>query len=93
MTTAAEHTESKILALVSKRSGLTLEDIPANLPNSTWNQVFASVDKLSRQGAISLRRRGRVYELWAHSPSEPANGSQQRSTSQYDSSKSPLQPL
>jgi len=68
MTTAAEHTESKILALVSERRCITLEEIPACLPDSTWNQVFASVDKLSRQGAINLQRRGYAYELRALTP-------------------------
>jgi len=73
MTTAAEHTESQILALVSERGCMTLEEIPPSLTGSTWNQVFASVDKLSRQGAINLRRRGYAYELCALSPPDHMN--------------------
>jgi len=93
MTVASANTELKILALVQERKRVALEDIQGALPDSTWNQVFAGIDRLSRQGTISLRRRGRMYELYAHSPSEPAHGQLSRLTSQHDSSKSPLQPL
>jgi len=75
MTMVAEQTESKILALVYERRCIALEEIPACLPDSTWNQVFASVDKLSRQGAVSLQRRGHDYELYARPPVGPTNGS------------------
>lgn len=69
MNTAAEHTEAKILTIVQERGSIVLEKLLPCLPESTWNQVFTSVDALSRQGAICLRRRGFDYELWAPSPS------------------------
>lgn len=75
MTIVEEPTESKILAIVYERRCIALEEISACLPDSTWNQVFASVDKLSRQGTVSLRRQGHDYELYARSPVGPTNGS------------------
>ena len=69
MNTVAGQTESKILAIVHEGGSILLEDLPSCLPESTWNQVFTSVDELSRQGAICLRRRGFDYQLLAPSPS------------------------
>lgn len=69
MSTAAEHTKAKILVIVHERGSILLEKLLPCLPESTWNQVFTSVDALSRQGAICLRRRGFDYELWALSSS------------------------
>jgi hypothetical protein len=69
MTTAAALTEARILAIVHKRGSILLEQLPSCLPGSTWNQVFLSVDALSRQGAVRLRRRGWDYEVWVPTPS------------------------
>jgi hypothetical protein len=68
MTTAAAHTEAKILAIVHEQGRILLEQLPSYLPGSTWNQVFLGVDALSRQGAIRLRRRGSDYEVWTPAP-------------------------
>ena len=70
MNAVAGYTEGKILAIVHERGSIVMEKLLSYLPESTWNQVFTSVDALSRQGAICLRRRGFDYELWAPSSSE-----------------------
>jgi hypothetical protein len=69
MNAVAGHTEGKILAIVHEQGSIAMEQLLSCLPESTWNQVFTSVDELSRRGAICLRRRGFDYELWAPSPS------------------------
>lgn len=69
MNAIAGHTEGKILAIVHERGFILLEKLLPCLPESTWNQVFTSVDALSRRGAICLQRRGFDYELWVPSPS------------------------
>lgn len=56
---------AKLLALVQERQCISLEELPACLPELTWNQVFLLVDELSRQALIRLRRRGFEYELRA----------------------------
>ena len=63
---------SKILALIHTQEGIGLEELPSHLPDLTWNQIFASVDALSRQGIICLRRQRSDYVLWL-APSPPAD--------------------
>lgn len=60
--------EAKILAVVQERRHILFEHLTARLPELTWNQVFATVDELSRRGLICLRRRGFEYELRASFP-------------------------
>lgn len=67
MNTTSGCVESKILVIVHERGSIVMEKLLPCLPESTWNQVFTSVDALSRRGAICLRRRGFDYELWAPS--------------------------
>lgn len=86
MNAVAGYTEGKILAIVHERGSIVMEKLLSCLPESTWNQIFTSVDALSRQGAICLRRQGFDYELWAPSPSAPglAERTATPSTAQYD---------
>jgi hypothetical protein len=44
---------------------LTFEEINAKLPGLTWNQIFLSVDALSRRGEVILNRRGFEYQAIA----------------------------
>ncbi|MGE0642141.1 MAG: hypothetical protein AB7P24_00580 [Nitrospira sp.] len=57
----------KLLKIVQEQRHIPLEQLVVKLPECTWNQVFSIVDELSRRQAISLRRRGFEYELWAGS--------------------------
>jgi hypothetical protein len=86
MNTVAGRTEAKILAIVHERGSILLEAILSCLPELTWNEVFTSVDKLSRRGAICLRRRGFDYELWSSSPpvAGPAESTITSSTARND---------
>ncbi len=64
----ASHLNSEflILELVRARKSLTLEQVVTLLPELSWNQVFRTVDELSRSGEIILLRRGFQYEVeWA----------------------------
>ena len=55
--------ECLILELLSMRNSLTLEQVVTLLPELSWNQVFKTVDELSRRGEIILLRRGFEYEV------------------------------
>ena len=59
--------ETLILQLLSScRGSLTFEQMIAHLPPQlTWNQIFLTVDRMSRQGHVMLRRRGYEYEVRA----------------------------
>lgn len=55
--------EGLILDLLSARKSLTLQQVVTLLPQLSWNQIFRTVDELSRRGDIILLRRGFEYEL------------------------------
>ena len=60
--------ESLIAELLRARRSLTLEKVVALLPELSWNQVFRTIDDLSRRGEIVLLRRGFDYEVeWVSS--------------------------
>jgi hypothetical protein len=64
--------EILILELLRVRRSLTLEQMVTLLPELSWNQVFKTVDELSRRGKIILLRRGFDYEVERISSREPA---------------------
>lgn len=65
MANRVQNNEQLIMALLQSRQPLQLEQIVVMLPELSWNQVFQTVDALSRRGEILLRRRGFEYELVA----------------------------
>ncbi len=62
------YTSEKLILDVLRSSvvPLSFEEIIARLPDLSWNQVFLSVDAMSRRGEIILRRQGYEYEVHAH---------------------------
>ena len=64
--------EFRILELVQMRKSLTLGQVVTLLPELSWNQVFKTIDELSRRGNIILLRRGFDYEIERVSPKQPA---------------------
>ena len=64
--------ESRILELVHLRKSLTLEQVVNLLPELSWNQVFKTIDELSRHGKIILLRRGFDYEIERVASRQPA---------------------
>ncbi len=71
-TTISLNSEYLILRLLRARKSLTLEQVVSLLPELSWNQVFTTVDELSRKGKIILLRRGFKYEVEWTSLKEPA---------------------
>jgi hypothetical protein len=48
--------ESAIRQELAQVGACTLEELNERLPYSSWNQVFAAVDRLSRAGTVTLHR-------------------------------------
>ena len=48
--------ESAIHQELARVGTCTLEELNERLPYSSWNQVFAAVDRLSREGTVILQR-------------------------------------
>ena len=57
-------TDDRVLDVIVRSPGCTLEDIMLACPDLTWNQVFIAIDHLTREGALMLKPKGRgVYTL------------------------------
>ena len=63
--------ESAILHVVAQRASCTLDELLLTLTNFTFNQVLISVDRLSREGRVTLRRPTQFTYLISHLLSEP----------------------
>jgi hypothetical protein len=48
--------ESAIHQELARIGTCTLEELNERLPYSSWNQVFAAVDRLNRAGTVILQR-------------------------------------
>ena len=55
--------ESLVLEALQSDETLTMDSLTERVPQLSWSELFAIVDRLSRQGAIMLRRRGFQYEV------------------------------
>ena len=51
--------ETTILRELVRIGPCAFDDLALALRDYSWNQVFAAVDRLSRQGRLALRRPGR----------------------------------
>jgi predicted transcriptional regulator len=54
--------DEKIIAALKKSGPLTIEEM-SSIPGMSWVRVFSAVDRLSRIGAVSLRRVGLAYQV------------------------------
>ena len=58
--------DSLILKVLrSTAQPLTCEEINARIPELSWNQIFLSIDAMSRRGQVILNRRGFEYQATA----------------------------
>ena len=55
-------TDEKIIAALKRNGPLTIEEM-SSIPGMSWVRVFSAVDRLSRSGAVSLRRIGLAYQV------------------------------
>jgi hypothetical protein len=63
MTPVTDENEALVLQHLQTAHPVILDQIVEDTPELSWNQIFQTVDALSRRGVISLRRRGFEYEL------------------------------
>ena len=48
-----------ILEAIARLPGCRIEEVLSLHPDLTWNQVFAEIDRLSREGALLVTLKGR----------------------------------
>ena len=63
MITSRIEVETAIVQHIEAQGFCTMEALVHSLPHFTFNQVFFTVDRLSREGKISLRRPSRFAYL------------------------------
>ena len=65
----------RLLETVSRSPGCLLEELVLDCPDLTWNQVFLTVDQLSRTGQLLLAKKGPgVYAVRVAAPAISATG-------------------
>lgn len=47
-----------ILGMVKQSQECDMEELTSHCPQATWNQVFLTLDNLSRAGQVTLRQQG-----------------------------------
>ena len=63
MTPITKENEALVLQHLQIAHPVILDQLVEDTPELSWNQIFQTVDALSRRGVISLRRRGFEYEV------------------------------
>jgi hypothetical protein len=56
---AQYHMDHRPLEVIARSPGSALDDIVFECLDLTWNQVFITIDRLSREGVITLTPKGR----------------------------------
>jgi len=67
-----EDVESAILETLERGGPCSLDELYQTLSAYSWNQVFAAVDRLTRNGRLLLRRPGR-FDYWVSIAISSAN--------------------
>jgi len=55
---AMMHLEESIIEMLQRSGPCCLDDVVTSLPNSSWGEVFAAIDRMSRDGRVLLHRLG-----------------------------------
>lgn len=54
----ARDLDTILLKMVEQTPDCDVDELTARCPQSTWNQVFLTLDQLSRSGQVTLRQQG-----------------------------------
>ena len=63
--------DQEVLEVIVRSPGSMLDDIALQCPDLTWNQIFIAIDRLSREGMLTLTPTGRglyTVHLSNHAP-------------------------
>jgi hypothetical protein len=64
--------ESAIRQELARVGTCTLDELNERLPYYSWNQVFAAVDRLNREGTVTLQRPDSLGYILSLSPRQSA---------------------
>ena len=61
--------EEAVVKILERSGPCSLDDLVAQFPDRNWSKVFATVDAMSRDGRLSLRRTAKTgYQISLLSP-------------------------
>lgn len=63
--------KEKIMEVIIRSPGSSLDEITLECPDLTWNQVFCEIDRMSRTGQVRLTAKSRG--LYGVSPAVSCN--------------------
>ncbi|MBK8275221.1 MAG: hypothetical protein IPK92_05160 [Nitrospira sp.] len=50
--------DHSLLEIIIRSPGTMIDDVVFQCPNLTWNQVFTAIDRLNREGLVTLTPKG-----------------------------------
>jgi len=53
--------DRQVLEIIIRSPGTAVDEMVLQCPNLTWNQVFLAIDRLNREGTVTLIPKG-----WGH---------------------------
>jgi hypothetical protein len=63
-----------LLEMVEQSPDCDVDELATHCPQATWNQVFLTLDNLSRSGQVTLRQQGPGRYKVGPAPQGPAGG-------------------
>jgi hypothetical protein len=64
--------ESVICQELARVGTCTLQELNERLPYFSWSQVFSAVNRLNREGTVTLQRRTSLEYILSLTPVQPA---------------------
>lgn len=62
---AQETLDDIVLSYINEQTIIGLDALVSLIPEFSWSQVFSTIDRLARDGRITLRRHGREYSIFS----------------------------
>jgi hypothetical protein len=56
MTAIDVSAEDVVVEMLQRTGSCSLDDLVIQLPNLSWSEIFGAIDRMSRDGRLSLRR-------------------------------------
>ena len=50
--------DHSVLEIIIRSPGTAFDEVVLQCPNLTWNQVFTAIDRLNREGVVTLNPKG-----------------------------------